>query len=94
MIKIHLDNMTVFFEFESEWLGSMFYIGNNKFYFKYKAADGTEESVIFPAKDYMSAMQGALSFISERGGRIGRACQMTTEMICQGLALRGNTNMA
>lgn len=45
MIKIHLDNMMVFFEFESEWLGSMFYIGNNKFYFKYKAIDGTEESV-------------------------------------------------
>lgn len=94
MIKIHLDNMMVFFEFESEWLGSMFYIGNNKFYFKYKAIDGTEESVIFTAKDYLDAMQTALSYLSVRGGRIGRACQMTTEMICQGLALRDNTNMA
>lgn len=94
MIKIHLDNMTVFFEFESSWLGSMMYIGNNKFYLKYKTADGTEDNVIFTAKNYMDAIQGALSFISEPGGRIGRACQMTTEMICQGLALRGNTNMA
>lgn len=88
MIKIHLDNMTVFFEFESEWLGSMFYIGNNNFYLKYKTADGTEESVIFPAKDYLKAMQLALTFISARGGRIGQACQMT------GWALRDNTNMA
>ena len=94
MIKIHLDNMTVFFEFESSWLGSMMYIGNNKFYFKYKATDGTEESVIFQAKDYLEAMRVALSFICARGGRIGRACQMTTEMILQGLALRNNTNMA
>ena len=94
MIKIHMDNMMVFFEFESEWLGSMFYIGNNKFYFKYKAADGTEKSVIFQAKDYLEAMQRALSFICERGGRIGWACLMTTEMILQGLDLRDNTNMA
>lgn len=94
MIKIHMDNMVVFFEFESEWLGSMLYIGNNKFYFKYKAIDGTEESVIFTAKDYLDAMQTALNYLSVRGGRIGRACQMTTEMILKGLALRDNTNMA
>lgn len=94
MIKIHLDNMIVFFEFESEWLGSMFYIGNTKFYFKYKAIVGTEENAIFTAIDYLDAMQKALNYLSVRGGRIGRACQMTTEMILQGLALRDNTNMA
>ena len=84
MIKIHLDNMMVFFEFESEWLGSMFYIGNNKFYFKYKADEGVEDNCLCEAYNYIDAILICLNIIGERKGRIERACKITAQMITIG----------
>lgn len=88
MIKICFDNTAVFFEFEGVWLGTLLYIGNNKFYLKYKSDDGAEDDFLFTAYNYTVAILHSLEKIALREGRVKRACQMTAQMITRGGELR------
>ena len=84
MIKIYFDNTAVFFEFEGAWLGTLLYIGNNKFYFKFKSDEGVEDNCLFTSYNYIDAILYCLVVISRREGRIKRACEITTQMITHG----------
>lgn len=90
MIKIYFDNAAVFFEFEGAWLGTLLYIGNNKFYLKYKADERTEDTLLFTAYNYIVAILHSLEKIALRDERVKRACQMTAQMITRGGELRSN----
>lgn len=89
MIKIYFDSMAVFFEFESVWLGTLLYIGNNKFYFKYKSDEGVEDICICMAYNYIDAILQCLNIIGAREGRIERACKMTAQMLTRGGEVNG-----
>lgn len=84
MIKIYFDNTAVFFEFEGAWLGTLLYIGNNKFYLKYKADEKGEIAGLFTTYNYINAILHSLEIIGLRGDRIRNACQMTAQMITLG----------
>ena len=84
MIKIYFDNTAVFFEFEGVWLGTLLYIGNNKFYLKYKSDEGVEDNCLCNAYNYIDAILLCLDIISKREGRIERACKMTAQMLTRG----------
>ena len=84
MIKIYFDNAAVFFEFEGSWAGTLLYIGNNKFYLKYKANEKGEIAWIFTAYDYINAILRSLEIIGLIGDRVRNACQMTAQMITLG----------
>ena len=88
MIKICFDNTSVFFEFEGAWLGTLLYIGNNKFYLKFKTSEGTEDTWLFTTYNYIVAILHSLEKIALRDERVKRACQMTAQMITRGGELR------
>lgn len=88
MIKICFDSSAVFFEFEGEWTGTLLYIGNNKFYFKFKSSEGMEDACLFTAYNYIVAILHSLEKIALRDERVKRACQMTAQMITRGGELR------
>ena len=88
MIKIYFDNAAVFFEFEGAWLGTLLYIGNNKFYLKYKTGERVEDTRLFTTYNYIVAIIHSLEKISLRDERIKKACQMTAQMITRGGELR------
>ena len=84
MIKIYFDNAAVFFEFDGNWLGTLLYIGNNKFYLKFKTEEKVESTLLFPAYNYIEAILHTLVIIGQEDDRINRACQMTAQMITRG----------
>ena len=88
MIKIYFDNAAVFFEFEGTWVGTLLYIGNNKFYLKYKADEKAEDTLLFKAYNYIVAILNSLEEIALGEERVKRACQMTAQMITRGGELR------
>ena len=90
MIKIYFDNTSVFFEFEGAWLGTMLYIGNNKFYLKYKSGDGVEDDCLCMAYSYLEAIIHCLDEIGAKDDRIKRACKMTQQMITRGGEINSN----
>lgn len=84
MIKIYFDNATVFFEFEGSWVGTLLYIGNNKFYLKYKSDEKEEIAWLFTTYNYINAILRSLEIIGLRDDRVRKACQMTAQMITLG----------
>ena len=84
MIKIYFDNAAVFFEFKGAWLGTLLYIGNNKFYLKYRAGEKAEDTLLFTAYNYIVAILNSLEEIAIVNERVKRACQMTAQMITRG----------
>ena len=84
MIKIYFDNTGVFFEFEGAWLGTLLYIGNNKFYLKAKTNERLEDTMLFQAYNYIDAILRTLDILGQKDDRINRACQMTAQMLTRG----------
>ena len=84
MIKIYFDNAAVFFEFEGVWLGTLLYIGNNKFYLKYKADEGAEDNILFVSYNYIDAILYSLIIIGRRNERLKRVCEITAQMLTKG----------
>ena len=84
MIKIYFDNAAVFFEFKGAWLGTLLYVGSNKFYLKYKSGEKEEIAWIFTTYNYINAILRSLEIIGLRDDRVGKACQMTAQMITLG----------
>lgn len=65
-------------------MGTLLYIGNNKFYLKYESDEKEALAWLFTTYNYINAILRSLEIIGLRDDRVRKACQMTAQMITLG----------